>query len=77
MADIKDFHFKEEEGEEAFHQIIPTNWPKPNKRWRLIHEIYNQSIEEFYFKALDFLQEEEEFVYFDKITDLFVFKKTE
>lgn len=71
MADIKDFEFKEEEAEEALRQFIPTNWPKPQKRWRLIHEIYNQSIEEFYFKALDFLQEEEEFVYFDKITDLF------
>ena len=71
MAQIKEFGFDEETAEEVLHQFIETNWPKPARRWRLIHEIYNQSIEELYFKALDFLQEEEEFVYFDKIIDLF------
>jgi len=80
MANMKDFGFKEEElGEEAIGTWEKTNWPKtvsgvmPGQtyRWRLVYEIYNQSIEDMYFRAVDYMQEEENIAKFIKITDIF------
>ena len=71
MVSIKDYKFKEEWAEEALHHSIHTNWPQPDDRWRLIFEVYNQSIEDLYFRAIDYLKEENEFLEFHKITDLF------
>ncbi len=80
MASVTDFGFEEQEkGEEVLHHVMQTNWPKPLMedsirvplRWRLVYEAYNQSIEDLYFRAIDYLQEEESFPLFDKITDIF------
>ena len=71
MVHIKDFGFPEEVAEEVIGHKIPTGWPKPNERVRLVYEVYNQSIEEFYFWAMDNLHEEEEFTEFLKIQDVF------
>ncbi|MDO8642123.1 MAG: hypothetical protein Q7R76_00830 [Candidatus Woesearchaeota archaeon] len=84
MVSIKDFDFPEETGEEGIHTYLPTNFPQPlvwgggpypdgrtNMRFRLIYEVYNQSIEDLYFRALDFLREENEFAEFEKILDIF------
>ncbi len=84
MVSIKEFGFEEEHAEEALHTFIDTNFPLPithsgkplpdgrdNMRFRLIYEVYNQSIEDLYFRAIDFLREENEFAEFEKILDLF------
>jgi len=80
VAKVTDFGFKnEEKAEEVLHHTLSTNWPAPIMetgimtplRWRVVYEAYNQSIEDFYFRAMDYLKEEEEFPFFDKITDLF------
>lgn len=71
MVSIKDYKFKEEWAEESLHHSTNTNWPQPDDRWRLIFEVYNQSIEDLYFRAIDYLKEENEFLEFHKITDLF------
>ncbi|MBI4150011.1 hypothetical protein HY488_01260 [Candidatus Woesearchaeota archaeon] len=76
---VSDFNFKEEVSEEVMHHKMSTNWPAPlmeknirvPMRWRVVYEAYNQSIEDFYFRAMDYLQEEEAFPIFDKVTDLF------
>ncbi|MFC1753058.1 hypothetical protein ACFL96_06645 [Thermoproteota archaeon] len=67
----KEFGFEEEVTEEVLNNEIPTGWPKPDYRVRLVYEIYNQSIEELYFWAVDNLYEEEEFTEFLKIQDVF------
>lgn len=84
MVSIKEFGFEHEEmGEEGIHTFLPTNFPQPltystsfpdgrtDMRFRLIYEVFNQSIEDLYFRALDFLREENEFAEFEKITDIF------
>ena len=53
MADVKDFGFDEEWGEEVLHKHFPTNWPQSHRRWRLIYEVQNQSIEEIYYLVID------------------------
>lgn len=73
MVSITDpeFGFKEEYTEEVLNHKEKTGWPAPNNRVRLVYEIYNQSVEELYFWAIDNLREEESFVDFIKITDVF------
>ncbi|MBU0535586.1 MAG: hypothetical protein KKE20_01370, partial [Nanoarchaeota archaeon] len=81
MVHIKDFGFEEEKAEEVLGSEIPTGWPRPIgksrgkayplARMRLVYEVYNQSIEELYFWAVDNLHEEEEFTEFLKIQDVF------
>jgi hypothetical protein len=81
MAHVTEFGFKEEISEETLGVTdIPTNWPAINVeagglerplRWRLVYEVSNHSIEDMYFKAIDYLKDEHEFHYFDKLTDIF------
>ncbi len=71
MVSIKDFDFEEEYAEEVLEHNMHTGWPKPGNRVRLAYEIYNQSIEELYFWAVDNLHEEEGFTEFLKIQDVF------
>ncbi len=71
MADVKDFGFDEEWGEEVLHKFYPTNYPQPNRRWRLVYEVANQSVEELYYIVIDLLREEFGFMHFDKIIDVF------
>ncbi|MFO8015506.1 MAG: zinc ribbon domain-containing protein [Candidatus Woesearchaeota archaeon] len=71
MVHVTDFDFKEEYAEEVLHQWMKTGWPKPLKRMRIVHEKYNQSIEEVYYWILDNLKEEMEYTNFIKISDIF------
>lgn len=50
---IKKAGFKEEEAEEVFNQHVKTGFPKPIKRFRIVMEKYNMSIEEAYYWVLD------------------------
>lgn len=78
---ITDFGFEEEQGEEALGTWQMTNYPKTLEarepgsmyplRYRLIYESYNQSIEDIYFRCIDYLREECGFADFEKLTDLF------
>ncbi len=84
MANVTDFGFVEEYGEEGRGTHLKTNWPIPlpldgqnhpdgrtNLRNRIIYEVYNQAIEDLYFRAIDYLREENSFAEFEKILDLF------
>jgi len=71
MTRVTEFGFDEEYSEEATHQYIHTNWPKPLNRLRFVYEMTNQSVEETYFWILDDLREEIGFDDIEKITDLF------
>jgi len=71
MVKVTEFGFEEEYEEEVMHHKVYTNWPQSICRMRLVHEIYNQSVEEVYFWILDNLKEEIAFSDFIKITDVF------
>jgi len=71
MTNVTEFDFKEENDEEVLGYNTNTNWPDPLDRWRIVYEVYNQSIEELYYWAIDNLKEEEAYPHFHKITDLF------
>ncbi len=71
MENVTGYGFKEEEAEEVLGYKTKTNWPAPIDRWRIVYEVYNQSIEELYFWAIDNLKEEEAYANFHKITDIF------
>ncbi|MCX8147434.1 MAG: hypothetical protein N3D84_03130, partial [Candidatus Woesearchaeota archaeon] len=71
MANLEEFGFEEEIAEEVLHHKMKTGWPKPIHRYRLVYEVYNQSVEELYFWTIDNLKEEHGFTHFEKITDVF------
>ena len=50
---------------------VPTGYPAPARRYRLMIEGYNISIEEPYFWILHYLRYDRGFPYIDKITDIF------
>jgi len=50
---------------------LPTGYPPPHRRFRLMIESPNASIEEPYFWILDNLRQDNGFPYVDKITDIF------
>lgn len=72
-------HAEEEIAEEVnvipsinkFAEYYPTGFPRPYKRFRLIVEAFNQSIEEPYFWVLGHMRQDMSFPFVDKITDIF------
>lgn len=54
-----------------FNVYLPTGYPPPSRRFRLMIESPNASIEEPYFWILDNLKQDNGFPYVDKITDIF------
>jgi hypothetical protein len=52
-------------------QYYPTGFPRPFKRYKLITEAFNQSIEEPYFWVLGHFRQDLSFFNVDKITDIF------
>src|SRR3989338_6114607 len=71
------FGFKEEEeielGRDNAGQYITgkTGYPKPVKRYRIIYQVFNQSIEETYFWLLEHFRHDQGFHDIIKITDTF------
>ncbi|MFH1916264.1 MAG: hypothetical protein ABIJ21_03290 [Nanoarchaeota archaeon] len=78
-GEIKAEHAEEEIAEEVNvtpslnpnAEYLPTGFPPPYKRYRLIMEAFNQSIEEPYFWILGHMRQDLQFPYVDKITDIF------
>lgn len=73
---LKEFGFKEEEMESGMDFkgnaiYSKTGFPEPQLTYKLVHQIFNQSIEENYFWTLEFLRTHEGFSDLVKITDLF------
>jgi hypothetical protein len=68
---LKKYGFEEEIWDLEFHNVGPTGFPKPLKRYRVIAEDFNMSIEERYYWQLNYLKEEWGFHDVDKITDIF------
>ena len=70
--DIKDAGFDPEYGEEArTNEGVFTGYPDALRRYRLIVENYNMSIEEPYFWVKDYLKERVGYPGLIKITDVF------
>jgi hypothetical protein len=67
----KDFNWKEEEFEDANDVYVKTNYPEPNKKYRLIYEAFSLSMEETYFWILNQLKYDLSFPMVEKITDIF------
>lgn len=72
MVKVTDF-FKEVEEEEITRGAKPvkTSYPAPVRRYKLVWEIFNQSVEEAYFFIMGMLQENIGFQTIEKITDSF------
>lgn len=68
---LKKYGFNEEHWELEFENFGPTGFPKPKKRYRIIAEDFNMSIEQRYFWILNYLREEHGFAHVDKIVDIF------
>ncbi|PIN79398.1 hypothetical protein COV16_04465 [Candidatus Woesearchaeota archaeon CG10_big_fil_rev_8_21_14_0_10_34_8] len=73
---LKEFGFKEEEIEVAMDikaQTVyaKTGFPVSALTYRVTHLVFNQSIEENYFWAVEFMRTHEGFYEIEKITDLF------
>lgn len=52
-------------------QVMETDYPKPEKRYRIVYESFQNSIEECYFWLLNYLRYDLGFLSIDKITDVF------
>ncbi len=70
--------YKEEELEESKNQYIKTGYPRPandtkkgDYRYRLVHETFQQSIEEAYYWILDFMRYEQGYAHIEKLIDVF------
>lgn len=68
---LKEHDFKEEVHEEVQDKYLPTGFPRPLKRYRLIYEVYDLSIEETYFWVLKYLRHDVAFPNVDKTEDAF------
>ncbi len=73
---LGEFGFKEEEIESGMdfkgHTVYSkTGFPESNLTYKIVHQIFNQSIEENYFWAVEFLRTHEGYPELAKITDMF------
>lgn len=73
---LKEYKFDEEEMEAGMDFkgnaiYSKTGFPESVLTYKLVHQIFNQSIEEHYFWSLEFLRSHEGYYDFTKITDLF------
>jgi len=61
-----------EESNIAFSEAyVPTGYPNPVKRYRLVFESFGQSIEEMYYWFLEHFRQDQAFTHSVKITDVF------
>ena len=73
---LKKFNFDEEEIEGGMDFkgntiYVKTGFPKSKLTYKVVHQIFNQSIEENYFWTMEFLRTHEGYNELTKITDLF------
>jgi len=68
---LKRFGFKQEIFEEYKDQYTPTPFPQPIKRFRIVWEMYNMSMEEAYFWVLRYVQDDWGFNKVIKTIDVF------
>ncbi len=68
---LKEHKFPEGVYEEVQGKFLPTGFPSPSKRYRLIYEVYDLSVEETYFWILKYLRHDVAFPYIDKLEDTF------
>ncbi|MBN2112264.1 hypothetical protein JW707_04145 [Candidatus Woesearchaeota archaeon] len=70
----KDKYFKKY-GKEQFElgkdQVMETDFPPPKRRYRIVYESFQNSIEECYFWLINYLRYDLGFLQIDKITDVF------
>lgn len=74
MVNVTDyFDVKEEKYEEVVGSWINTGYPTPSRRWKLLYEKFNNSVEESYYWIKQFLQHGPvaSFPEFIKVIDLF------
>lgn len=63
--------YKEEMWETGKDQLMATGYPAPLRRYRIIYESFQNSIEECYFWLLNYLRYDLGFLQIDKLTDVF------
>jgi len=68
---LKDFGFEEEIWEESKGAFVPTGFPAPVKKYKLVWEVPNMSIEETYFWVLSHLRDGWGYTNVDKTIDVF------
>jgi hypothetical protein len=66
-----EFEWKEEEFEDQKDVYLKTDYPEPNKKFRIVYEAFSLSMEESYFWILNALQYDLSFSKVEKITDIF------
>ncbi len=69
-AELKKYA-EEEVGEEAIDQYVPTGFPTPKKRLRLLWETFNLSVEEVYFWIHTYLTQDWGYPHVIKTKDIF------
>lgn len=69
-------HADHEEIEVGKDQLVLTSYPKPDKIYRIVHETYQNSIEEAYYWVLDYMRSDCGFFEVDKITDVLAASET-
>jgi len=67
----KKFKWEEEVFEETNGVYVKTNYPEPDKKYRLVYEAFSLSMEETYFWILNQLKYDLSFPNVEKITDIF------
>lgn len=63
--------YEHDEIEAGIQQILVSDFPKTKRRWRIIHDSFNASIEESYFWMLNYIRWDVGIVDIEKITDIF------
>jgi hypothetical protein len=68
---LKKYKFEPEVWEESKDQFVGTPFPKPIKRYRIIWEIFNMSMEESYFWTLNYIRQDLGYPFLYKTEDVF------
>jgi len=68
---LKKYGFEQEIWEEAKDQYVKTHFPQPIKRYRIIWEVFNMSMEESYYWTLDYIRQDLGFSKVYKTEDVF------
>ena len=63
--------YKREQFELGKDQVIETDYPEPLRRYRIVYESFQNSIEECYFWLINYLRYDLGFLQIDKLTDVF------
>ncbi len=70
-ASHADQEYEEEANLNFNDQYYPTNFPRPNRRLKLVYEAFNMSLEELYYWSINHIRQDTGFPYMIKLTDVF------